>query len=70
MSGIGFEIGCISICVSLTGKVVSLAYLCTQFLLFGRHSQYKPIDRAIILIAANGVYMVKNIFTFVEDQKL
>ena len=32
--------------------------------------QYNPIDRAIILIAATGVPMVKNVFTFIEDQKL
>ena len=44
--------------------------LSTQPFLFEKHLQYEAIDRAIILIAAIGVPMVKNIFTFTEDQKL
>ena len=62
MSGMGFEIGCHSICISLTGGLVSLVCLCTQLFSFQKYLQYKPIDRAIILISARGIPMVKNIF--------
>ena len=70
MSCNGFEIGSNSICVSLTGRLVSLVCLWTQLFLFQKHLQYKPIDRAIILIAATGGSMVNKVFTFIEDQKL
>ena len=70
ISGILFKIGCNSVCVSLAGRVVSLVCLYIQLFLFWKHLQYKAIDRALILIAATGVPMVKNVLTFINDQKL
>ena len=70
MSGIEFEMGCNSICISLAGIVVCLVCLCTQLLLFQKHLDYKPIDRGITPNAETEVSMVKNIFTFIEGQEL
>ena len=56
--------------VSLIGREVGLVYLHTQLFPFQKHLQYKPIDRAIMLIGAIGVPMVENILTFIGDQKL
>ena len=39
-------------------------------LLFPRHLQYKPTDRAITPISENEVPMVENVFTFIEGQEL
>ena len=50
--------------------MVSLVCLCTQLFLFLKHLQYKPIYRAITLIAATGLPIVKNVFSFIKDQEL
>ena len=70
MSSIWYEIGYNLICASLTGIVVSLVCLCTQLFLFQKCLQYKLTDKAITLAAATEAPMVKNVFSFIEDQKL
>ena len=65
MSGIGFEISCYSICVSLTGIVC----LYTQLFLFWKYLQYKPVDRAITLSAVIEVPMAKMFLLSIKDQK-
>ena len=63
-----FEMVCNSICVSLAGIVDSTVCLITQFFLFQKQSQDKPVDRDIIPNAETKVPMVKSIFTFIEGQ--
>ena len=63
MSGNRFEIGFNLTCVLPTDRAVGLVYLCTQLFLFQKHLQDKPTDRAIILIAAIVVTLVKT-FSF------
>ena len=70
MSGYGSKISSNSMWAWLTGREVGLVYLHTQVFLFCKNLQYKPIDRAIMLIAAIEVPVVKNILIFIGDQKL
>ena len=49
-------------------REVGLVCLHTQLFLFQKHLQYKPIERVVILTAATGVPMGKNVFSFIEDQ--
>ena len=63
-------IGCNSICTLLVGRVISLACLHTQLILFQKHLQYKSIAKTIITSADTEVPIIGNVFTFIEDQKL
>ena len=66
MSGIKFEMGSNSICLSLAGIVVDLVCLCTQLLLFQNHLQYKPFNRTIMPNTEIEVPMVESIFTLLK----
>ena len=56
--------------VLLACREAGLVYLHTQLFPFQKHLQYKPMDRNNMMITTFGVPTVKNILTFMGDQKL
>ena len=62
--------GCTSICVSLLDMVFGLVCLCTQLILFQNICSINQLLMLFIPSANIKVPMVKNVFTFTEDQKL